>query len=95
MPVDSRGARIGGEAGFKSSREECYRARDLYFQCLAAKGETACCAEYQQFDQRCPESWVQHFIRKQRVEQYKEKVTQEGRDKIEEQGYNASEYERG
>ena len=61
------------EKGLIENRKDCYRDRDLYFDCLEKNNEDGekCQREYRQFANQCHASWVQHFIRKRGMQKYK------------------------
>lgn len=69
----------------KAKRQECWNARDTYWQCLdknapnysATSGEEgpSMCAKLRKlFETACPGQWVKHFDRKRTYEQFKEKM---------------------
>ncbi|KAB2570385.1 Cytochrome c oxidase assembly factor 6 [Lasiodiplodia hormozganensis] len=73
------------EAPDRSSRAQCWEARDAFFQCLdrhdiidsvTNKDEAAahCGREDKAFAQNCASSWVQYF-KKRRVVEYKKEAT--------------------
>lgn len=62
------------ERALQSNRKECHKTRDLYFQCMMDNNgeESKCRFELKAFKDKCPESWVAHFIRKHKFEQFKQ-----------------------
>eukprot|EP01132_Coremiostelium_polycephalum_P009920 gene9920-12165_t len=51
------------------SRNECWKAKDQYFECLDKNNENeSMCKEFLNvFEQSCYSSWVDHFIKKRKV----------------------------
>lgn len=68
------------EKGLKTNRQLCHQYRDLYFDCLKKneEQENKCKKEFKLFENECPASWVPHFIRKYKIEQYKADVIKRG-----------------
>jgi cytochrome c oxidase assembly factor 6 len=61
------------ERALQSNRKECHEARDVYFQCTTSNNgqENKCQSELAAFKEKCPKSWVDHFVRKHKFEQFK------------------------
>lgn len=47
----------------KVNRKECWTARDDYFVCFNKndRDESKCKLELEEFELKCPPSWVKHF----------------------------------
>ncbi|KAL3087236.1 hypothetical protein niasHT_016654 [Heterodera trifolii] len=75
----------GKEAGLLESRKNCHRSRDLFFECLSNNDEDEgkCQREHAIFSRACPATWVQHFMRKHKMERTPE-GTKEMHNKAEE-----------
>jgi len=69
----------GSIAPSRSSREQCYIARDLFFDCLDEKGivdatkedgaaRSNCRKQLQEFENACSETWVKYFKEKRVME---------------------------
>uniref|UniRef100_A0A0K0FIB7 Cytochrome c oxidase assembly factor 6 homolog n=1 Tax=Strongyloides venezuelensis TaxID=75913 RepID=A0A0K0FIB7_STRVS len=71
---------MSSEVGLKNSRKKCYTARDLFLECFERNNESVnnCRLEYKNFEQNCPTSWVEHFIRKYKFDKYKEELKGRG-----------------
>jgi len=57
----------------KEKRATCWLARDQYFACIDANGESAaeCTALKAGFVGSCAQTWVKHFLKMRRQEQFK------------------------
>jgi len=68
----------------KSERQICYDSRDLYLECFERTNgdKNQCRAEFKKFNDDCPVSWVQHFIRKHEFEKYKKNYLDENQTKL-------------
>lgn len=68
------------DQSLKSSRKLCYKFRDEYFNCLEREGENKdkCKAVLKLFEKNCPETWVQHFLRKRGIDKYKKELVKKG-----------------
>jgi cytochrome c oxidase assembly factor 6 len=61
-----------------SQREECWKARDAYFECLdsaQSPEHTKCEQLMQKFNEACLPSWVRHFQRKREVDMRRAKLS--------------------
>jgi len=57
----------------KEKRAKCWLARDQYFACLDANegSAEACTALQEGFSSSCAQTWVKHFLKMRRQEQFK------------------------
>lgn len=71
----------------REQRTQCYKARDIYYDCLDknlppdTKTNTdipACKQLLKEFEQACGKKWCEHFIRKRDYLKFKEKIEKEG-----------------
>uniref|UniRef100_A0A183CLS5 Cytochrome c oxidase assembly factor 6 n=1 Tax=Globodera pallida TaxID=36090 RepID=A0A183CLS5_GLOPA len=76
FPTDAFFCMPNKEPGLRENRTICYRARDLFFDCLASndQDELKCQREYAVFGRACPATWVEHFVRKHKLEKYKQVI---------------------
>lgn len=77
----------------REQRNECYSARDAYFDCLESKQETGtttitdssegpCKELFAKFEKNCGKKWTEHFIRRRGYLKFKEKLEKEGAEAI-------------
>lgn len=75
----------------KEEREQCWKARDNYWECLDKTGEkgsikTGPCAEFRKlYEKLCSSQWVKHFDRKRSYLQFKERIEKEGYEPLDKQ----------
>ncbi|KAI6185032.1 PRORP domain-containing protein [Aphelenchoides bicaudatus] len=72
------------ERALQSNRKECYKARDEFFKCMEENKE-----DEKKCRDTCPESWVGHFIRKNKYEYYKKKLDEEGMPAVDEKYFTS------
>lgn len=76
----------------KQKRNECYKARDAYYECLdlneSKQPNGSCQRLLQEFEKNCGTKWTEHFIRKRSYEKFKEKVYKEGVDAVDQKNIN-------
>ena len=64
----------------KAERQQCWGARDAFWQCMKAnqEDESKCTQTREGFLKLCPPTWVTHFDRKFQYEKFKVKLAKEG-----------------
>lgn len=64
----------------RSERQQCWNARDAYFNCLKQNGEdkTKCVEAMTGFEENCPKRWVKYFIGLRAKEKLREKLEKQG-----------------
>jgi hypothetical protein len=58
-------------------REQCYTARDAFFQCVFSQGSDSCKNEHALYSEKCPKSWKDFFDR-----QHERQIVLEGQAEI-------------
>lgn len=58
----------------KHEREECWKGRDAYFDCLKANNDDpkTCGQQRKLFESSCSTAWVKYFERKHSLQKYKD-----------------------
>ena len=68
----------------KAERQECWKARDEYWDCMKANNEkTEMCKSFRKlFEDKCPGTWVTHFDRKFQYDKFKAEAMSMGYQKL-------------
>ncbi len=83
----ARAAGIRGERFLrKEERKQCWGAKDAFWRCMRDNGEDAskCQKARKGFESLCPPTWVTHFDRKFQFEKFKEKLSEQGYEALDE-----------
>ena len=64
----------------RSERQQCWTARDAYFNCLRQNNDDKdkCAGAMSGFEEQCPKRWVKYFIGLRRKEKLREKLEKQG-----------------
>lgn len=85
---------MGSEFKGREERRICYAARDAYFECFeklpeGADGQKGCGQLYANFEKTCGAKWTEHFIRRRKYLEFKERLEKEGVDSADERKYDS------
>ncbi len=71
----------------KAEREQCWKARDAFWDCMNSNGEKAelCKSTRAAFEKMCPGTWVKHFDRKFDYDKFKRDALEMGYQKIDDE----------
>jgi len=68
----------------KSEREKCWASKDDFWKCLDENdGKSDVCVKFRAlYESSCPPQWVKHFDRKREYLKFKDRIQNEGYEKV-------------